>query len=225
MFYASISSLPPYQAPLETFTKGGPPQEYRVAFSKNPDQECGGEEGWVIATLLLFDPLNRLQAWLRVESFPEAPSLSLLKCSASHFTAWDVSVFGAEVREWLGGWGCGKWWEEGQTGTSNPRLYSLSLSYPQGVKISRKMPPLLRTCCLTVLEPLTWVSRIFGTFFNLSSGMWVIKGYEIWAIIQHLLSQGRQQISKHCPTLVPLPSAAVSPFTWITPFHTMLKWE
>lgn len=88
--------------------------------------------------------------------------------------------------------------QERQASKDSHSLATRSL-LPMAVKISRNIPPLLRSCCLTVLEPVTLVSGVTGTFFNSSSGMWVIKGYEIWAIFQPLPSQRRQQILKMLP--------------------------
>ena len=85
--------------------------------------------------------------------------------------------------------------------TSSPHTSLLG----KGMKISRKIPPFLRNCQLTVLEPLTLVSSIIGTFSNLSSGMLVIKGYEVWAIIQHRASLQRLPILKRQPALSSLP--------------------
>lgn len=114
----------------------------------------------------------------------------------------------------------------GAPGFSNPFLcIHLSLCYPQGVEISRKIPPLLRNCRLTVLGPLTWVSGIIGTSFNLSSGMWLIKSYEIWAAIQRLPSRRRQHVLKRQPALTSLPSAAAFPFTGITSLNATFNWE
>ena len=90
----------------------------------------------------------------------------------------------------------------------NPFLCPSSPHTPllrRGMKISRKIPPFLRNCRQTVLEPLTLVSGIIGTFSNLSSGMCVIKGYEVWAIIQHRASLQRLPILKRQPALSSLP--------------------
>lgn len=50
--------------------------------------------------------------------------------------------------------------QEWQTSKDSHILAARSL-LPVGVKISRKIPPLLRSCCLTVLEPVTLVSGCY----------------------------------------------------------------
>ena len=99
---------------------------------------------------------------------------------------------------------------------------------PRGMKISRKIPPFLRSCRLTVLEPLTLVSGIIGTFSNLSSGMWVIKGYEVWAIIQQPCFSAKTADIKtpaHALLSASLPSATGFPFMGITSWNATLNWE
>jgi len=105
--------------------------------------------------------------------------------------------------------------------TSSPHTSLLG----RGMKISRKIPPFLRNCQLTVLEPLTLVSGIIGTFSNLSSGMLVIKGYEVWAIIQHRASLQRLPILKRQPALSSLPPTSWNAtFNWEgkKPFHALI---
>lgn len=48
-----------------------------------------------------------------------------------------------------------------QTSEDSHILTACSL-LPTGVKISRKILPLLRNCCLTVLEPVTLVSGVLA---------------------------------------------------------------
>lgn len=98
------------------------------------------------------------------------------------------------------GWGGGRCCKRGQAGLAAPSGFSHPLPcsrFPthrcESIKENRSTS---KNCCLTVLEPVTLVSGTIGTFFNLSSGRWVIKGYETWAIIQPPPSQRTQQILK-----------------------------